>query len=199
MPQAACSGGGELVWSAVFTNVLGHLLTFVRLLLVLPAALAFGRPESSWAHWIIPILAVAIASDFADGMAARRFGTASPAGRMFDHTSDCLFVTASLTGSAISKATTPLLPALVALAFAQYVLDSRFLHRSPVLRMSWLGRRNGIFYFVPLALVAIARSPLSRHRGTYILEAACVLSYVLVASTLLSMLDRAVASQRTRA
>ena len=183
----------------MLTKVFAHLFTFLRLLLVAPVALAFARPSSSLAKWALAMLVIAIASDFADGIAARRFATSSPAGMLFDHTTDCLFVTAGLTGCAISKATTPLLPAVVALAFAQYVLDSWFLHRSPVLRMSWLGRRNGIFYFVPLALVAIARSGTPQPASAYVVKAACVLSYVLVASTLLSMLDRAMASVRARA
>ena len=178
--------------------MIAHLFTVLRLLLVVPAGLAFGQPQSPWARWAIAIVAVAIATDFADGGVARRLDAQSSFGQIFDHTTDFLFVTVGLAGTALSRATTPLLPVLIILAFAQYVLDSRFLHRSPALRMNWLGRRNGIFYFAPLCLVAVARFESASRAGPPLLSAACLLSYGLVASTLLSMIDRAFASSRTR-
>lgn len=177
---------------------MAHFLTGLRLLLVVPVGFAFAWPQSSWARWAIFIVALGIATDIADGRIARRIAAHSSFGQFFDHTTDFLFVTAGLTGTAFSRATTPLLPVLIVLAFGQYVLDSRFLHRSPVLRMSWLGRRNGILYFAPPCLVAVARSNWLIRIASPLLTVACALSYLLVVSTLLSIIDRAVASIRPR-
>jgi len=179
--------------------VIAHFFTTLRLLLVLPAGLAFGRPQSPWGRWAVVIVAVAIATDILDGEIARRLGSQSSRGQTFDHTTDFLFVTVGLAGTALSHATTPVLPVFIVLAFAQYVLDSRFLHRSPALRMNWLGRRNGIFYFAPLCLVAVARAAPASRAGPPLLWAACFLSYALVASTVFSMADRAFASSGVRA
>ena len=83
-------------------------------------------------------------------MIARRRGTASAAGGLFDHATDCLFVAAGLAGGAARGAFPWVLPALVVAAFAQYVADSYWLHRGRSLRGSRLGRWNGILYFAPL-------------------------------------------------
>lgn len=78
------------------------------------------------------------------------------------------------------------LPGLVALAFVQYVIDSRA-DRGARLRASVLGRWNGIAYFVPVAAVAgrdalsLAWPPIPWLR---------TLGWLLVATTLASMLDR---------
>ena len=53
----------------------------------------------------------------------------------------------------------PILPALIPFAFGQYVVDSYVWHRQRQLRASFLGRWNGIFYFVPIVLVAAAQLP----------------------------------------
>ena len=100
------------------------------------------------------LLAVAIASDYFDGVVARRWGTASAGGQLFDHGTDCLFVTAGLTGAALAARVPLVLPVLVAVAFSQYVVDSYWLHRRKQLRMSTIGRWNGIGYFVPLVVLA---------------------------------------------
>ena len=50
-----------------------------------------------------------------------------------------------------------ILPILITVAFSQYVLDSYFLYRQKNLRMSFLGRWNGVFYFGPLLLISFAR------------------------------------------
>lgn len=173
-----------------------NLLTGLRLLLVAPMGLAMGHPLSAWGHWAMAIVAVGIATDIADGKVARRAGAGTAFGQFFDHTTDFLFVTVGLAGSAASGATPPWLPILIVLAFVQYVIDSRFLHHSPALRMSWLGRRNGMLYFAPLCLVAVGRSGFAGGWGRMLLGAACALSYLLVVSTLLSIVDRGVASVR---
>jgi phosphatidylglycerophosphate synthase len=173
---------------------MAHMLTGLRLLLVVPSALVFagGAPGGSY----VPALfvALAIATDYSDGMVARARGTASSAGMLFDHTSDFLFVTASLAGAAVAGAVPLVLPGLIAAAFTQYVLDSYFLHRRKALRMSRLGRWNGILYFVPLVVLALAWLPLTPAGSRAALAGLAVgVSWALVLSTLASIADRALA------
>jgi len=170
-----------------------HLLTGVRLLIVIPAALVFAG--STPGMWPLPaaFVAVAIATDYYDGIVARALGTASPAGQLFDHTTDFLFVTAGLWGAAAAGAVTSALPVLIAVAFVQYVVDSYFLHRQKELRMSRLGRWNGILYFAPLVIVALARLPMPRGVEPALLEFAFAASWLLVLSTAVSIVDRALA------
>lgn len=174
-------------------------LTGLRLVLVAPTAWAFAHPESWPAWWLLALLLIAIATDMIDGMVARRSGTASPAGQLFDHGTDCLFVTAALAGAAYAGGVPWLLPPLVALAFGQYVVDSRWLHRERRLRGSLIGRWNGIFYFLPLLILAAARLETLVEVAPTLAAAAYWLAWLLVASTLISMIDRAVAPWRRMA
>lgn len=176
--------------------MLAHLLTALRLLLALPVAAGMARPELLGPPLLLGLLLLAIASDWLDGKAARRFGTASPAGQLFDHATDFLFVTSGLAGAALAGALPWPLPPMIVVAFAQYVLDSRFLYRQKQLRMSFLGRWNGIFYFVPLVLLAAARLEALEGAARALAGAAVALAWVLVLSTLLSIVDRAVAPFR---
>jgi phosphatidylglycerophosphate synthase len=170
---------------------MAHALTAVRLALVLPIAAAFARPELVAPSLVALLLCVAIATDYLDGRVARLTGSASAKGQLFDHGTDCLFVTGGLTGAALSGSVTPVLPALIPVAFGQYVVDSYVLERQRQLRASRLGRWNGILYFVPLVLIAAARLPVSAGFASLLRLAAGVLGYLLVASTAASMIDRA--------
>jgi phosphatidylglycerophosphate synthase len=173
---------------------MAHALTAVRLALVLPLAAAFARPELLAPAVVVLLLCVAIATDVLDGRVARTTGTASARGQLFDHGTDCLFVTVGLTGAAIAGAVTPLLPVLIPLAFGQYVVDSYVWHRQRQLRASFLGRWNGIFYFVPLVLIAASRLPFPAGLTSLLRLTAAVLGYLLVASTAASIIDRATTS-----
>ena len=173
-----------------------HLLTGLRLGLALPLAISFARPDFLSAWLVAVLLTVAIASDYFDGVVARRHGTASAEGQLFDHGTDCLFVTACLTGAALAGSVPLMLPVLIAMAFSQYVLDSYWLHRRKQLRMSTIGRWNGIGYFVPLVVLAAARLEVVPVLSPLLTVAARVVAYVLVASTLVSIVDRATAVRR---
>ena len=177
---------------------MAHLLTGIRLGLALPLAVAFARPDRLAAGLVAALLAAAIASDWLDGVVARRRGTASARGQLFDHTTDCVFVTAGLTGAALAGGVPPALPALIAAAFGQYVIDSYWLHRAKRLRMSNVGRWNGIGYFVPLVLLAAARIEAVPGQAAALGLLARAAGYVLVASTIVSIADRATAAQRAR-
>jgi phosphatidylglycerophosphate synthase len=170
---------------------MANALTALRLALVLPVAVAFSRPDFLPPSVVGLLLAGAIASDYFDGAIARANGTASSRGQLFDHMTDCLFVTGGLAGAASSGVVTPLLPVLIPIAFGQYVVDSYVWHRQRRLRASRLGRWNGILYFVPLVVIAVARLNVPGLGASVLLATTSALGYALVASTVASMLDRA--------
>jgi len=175
--------------------VAAHLLTGLRLLAVAPAAFAFAGWAPLGGALPAALVALAIASDYWDGIVARARGTASAAGRLFDHSSDFLFVTAGLLGASAAGTVTVVLPILVVIAFSQYVTDSYFLHREKQLRMSRLGRWNGILYFAPLVIIALARLPVPSGLAGPLLGLAAAVGWVLVLSTVASIVDRAVAAR----
>jgi phosphatidylglycerophosphate synthase len=174
---------------------MANALTSVRLLAVAPAAWAFSRVNGVSAWLLVALVLAAIVSDYTDGIVARRTGTASPRGMLFDHTTDCLFVTAGLAGAAVAGLVPTVLPLLIVVAFSQYVLDSYFLHRQRQLRMSHLGRWNGILYFAPLVMIAIAalQVPALSELARVLVWPCTVL---LTVSTVASIIDRAVAPLR---
>ena len=174
-----------------------HLITGLRLVLALPLAVAFAQPDFLGAGIVALLLAAAIASDYFDGVVARRSGTASAGGRLFDHGTDCLFVTSCLTGAAVAGQVPLALSVLVVVAFGQYVFDSYWVHRHKALRMSTLGRWNGIGYFAPLVLLAAARLDAVPAVTTLLVQAARATGHVLIASTVISIVDRATAARRT--
>ncbi len=176
--------------------MIAHALTGLRLLLVAPTVMGFARPDLLAPVWLLACILLAIASDMLDGAVARRMGTASAAGQIFDHGTDCLFVTAALAAAAYAGLLTPILPMFVALAFGQYVLDSHFLHRGKMLKTSRIGRWNGIGYFVPLVVLAVARLELPGGWAEVLFGAAALLAWLLVITTVVSIVDRALAGRR---
>ncbi len=138
------------------------------------------------------VFAVAAASDFLDGFLARRRGTVSALGGLLDHTADAVFVAVTLWAIAYTEAQTRtdlvpgILPLFIALAFLQYLFDSKALAGKP-LRASWLGRANGIAYFV-FAGVVIGRHALDARWLPA--EAVYWAGLAVLSSTLVSMLDR---------
>lgn len=175
---------------------MANLLTTIRLGLIVPLAMAFADPGFLSSAMLALGLSLAIASDYLDGKAARYFGTASARGMLFDHGTDFLFVTACLAGLAVQGQVSFLLPVFITIAFSQYVIDSYFLYRQKQLRMSMLGRWNGILYFVPLVAVVIARLSDGAVSG-FAYGVVQVLGYGLLLSTLASIVDRGLAPFRT--
>ena len=109
--------------------MIANRLTARRLSWAAPVALAFALPGVMTASTLLCLILLAMATDVADGQAARRFGTASSRGMLFDHVTDFIFVTSGLAGLAIAGNISPLLPLLIAAAFSQSVLDSYFLFK----------------------------------------------------------------------
>lgn len=177
--------------------MLAHALTTLRLVLVVPLVLLLRA--GPWpGPALLLIIAIAIITDYCDGIAARRLGTSSPGGMLFDHGTDFLFVTSGLFAAASMGLVTFILPVLIVIAFSQYVLDSYFLYHQKSLRMSFLGRWNGIFYFAPLLLIAISQLSILGESSYWLLVAAHYLGLLLVISTLVSIIDRALAPRRQR-
>jgi CDP-diacylglycerol--glycerol-3-phosphate 3-phosphatidyltransferase len=167
-----------------------NLLSGLRLLSVLPFAILVAQDGFMSAALAAALFALAIATDLADGPLARARGTESPLGRALDHGADFLFVDAGLAAAATRDLVPWALPVLVAIAFAQYVIDSYWLHRARQLRMSALGRWNGILYFIPLGgaiLVTLGFDFLSTPTRW--------VAWALVVATLASIADRALAAR----
>ncbi|MXY56118.1 MAG: CDP-alcohol phosphatidyltransferase family protein [Gammaproteobacteria bacterium] len=166
------------------------------------AATPFSLAAVLHGNWQLAgtIFAGAVASDFLDGIIARRRGTVSSLGGVLDHTADAVFVAVTLWGIAYLEVGTGadvvpgILPWFIALAFLQYFLDSKALAGQP-LRTSRLGRANGIAYYV-VAGTVIGKNALGLDwlPGEAIYWAALL---VLV-STLVSMFDRLRALTRLR-
>ena len=173
---------------------MAHLLTTLRLLLVVPVAWSIIDPQFIRPWLLLLLLVLAIASDLLDGIVARKFNTASAQGQLFDHTTDFLFVVSGLAAAAYANLLHPILPILIAVAFSQYVLDSRYLFKQKHLHLSFLGRWNGILYFVPIVLIAVSRMEFLAHREPVLLLLTCILGYGLILSTLASIVDRAFAA-----
>ncbi len=173
---------------------MANLLTALRLLLILPMVWCIVS-EQAPNYLLLPIVLLAIASDFFDGKIARALNTASANGMLFDHGSDFIFVTISVSALAYIGLSSPFLPILIIVAFSQYVLDSYFLFKQKQLRMSFLGKWNGVFYFGPVLIHAVALASPS----TILVQLEILVPYLvwlLIASTIVSIADRAIAPLR---
>ena len=182
-PPAAAPGAGR--WATLANGV--SLFRLALAPVSLHAVLA-GRWQLAAA-----VFAAAVASDFLDGFLARQRGTVSALGGVLDHTADAVFVAVTLWAVAFAEAQVRVdlvpgvLPLFIVLAFAQYLLDSKAL-AGESLRASWLGRANGIAYFV-IAGVVIARHAWNL---TWLpAEAVYWAGLLVLVSTLASMFDRA--------
>ncbi|XOV83890.1 MAG: CDP-alcohol phosphatidyltransferase family protein [bacterium] len=146
-------------------------------------------------YWLVAALlfTLAVITDVYDGKIARKLGQTSPLGGLFDHGTDALFVSVCCGCLSVLGYINPWLPWLIALAFTQYMLDSKAL-AGVALRMSMIGRNNGIAYYV-LVGVVIGAQVLN---WEWLLVAAAYLAWLLVFSTVLSMGDRLVSLVKSR-
>ncbi|MGH0032486.1 MAG: CDP-alcohol phosphatidyltransferase family protein [Myxococcota bacterium] len=164
-----------------------NALTAIRLFAAPALALAVRSGETVLAA---ALLTLAIATDFADGWVASRYGEESPLGGLIDHAVDAVFVTTGCAALASMGVLPVPLPVLIALAFLQYAFDSGVSASRP-LRASWLGRWNGIAYYVIVA-IPVVRDALGL--GWPPAWLVLGLGWALVASTGVSMVDRLLAS-----
>jgi phosphatidylglycerophosphate synthase len=161
-----------------------NLLTVLRLASIGPCAYAVVTAHWQWAGGLFVL---AVATDLLDGVVARRFNHASALGGLLDHSTDALFVVVLFVALAYQNHVPYLLPGLVAAAFIQYMLDSRSLDGRR-LRTSWLGRGNGIAYFVVIGTVLIRNALELTWPADIWIER---LAWLLIATSLISIFDRA--------
>ena len=161
---------------------LANFLTAVRLLLAIPVCVGILNEE--WLFCAVALF-ICLITDIFDGKMARQAGSASKIGGLFDHGTDAFFVTCALGVIATEEYLTPVLPILIPIAFTQYLLDSGK-NESQGLRASFLGKTNGIAYSIPICFVVGA----GLFDWLWPYMAAKILAWVLVATTILSMLDR---------
>jgi CDP-diacylglycerol--glycerol-3-phosphate 3-phosphatidyltransferase len=164
---------------------MANALTAIRLLLVVPFAFFMAKGEMHSAFWALIVWVVALATDFADGPIARHRSTVSALSGAFDHTSDFLFVVSGLFAGAFRGVFPWILPICITAAFAQYVIDSYWIHRQIKLRGSKLGRYNGMLYFVPPLMDILIRLG-----ARFLQPVLTVFVWALVLSTLVSMGQR---------
>jgi phosphatidylglycerophosphate synthase len=129
---------------------------------------------------------LAVASDVIDGRLARARNETSTFGGILDHVSDATFVSLGHLALVKIQATPDYLPIFIMLAFLQYAADSRIL-AGRALRMSIIGRWNGVCYFIPPG-VLVTREAL----GLALPPDAWIASigWLLLATTVFSMSDR---------
>ena len=166
-----------------------NALTLLRL--AIAPALAAAILREAWLP-ATGLFWLAVATDVADGALARRHGQSSPLGGFLDHLTDALFCSVGLAALALQGVVTALLPIGVLVAFTQYAWDSRVV-QGKALRASWLGRWNGIAYYVIVA-VPIVRDALGlAWPGPVTVQA---LAWGLVATTVVSIVSRVVSLRR---
>lgn len=173
---------------------MANVLTAIRLLLVVPFAFFMARGDERSALFALVMWVVALATDFLDGPIARRRGTVSALSGAFDHTSDFLFVVSGIFAGAFRGVFPWILPIGITAAFAQYAIDSYWLHRQIRFRGSKLGRYNGMLYFVPPCLDILIRLG-----ARFLQPLLTILVWMLVVSTLVSMGQRLIFSRLTAA
>ena len=190
----AWSFGAELSENSLVR--MANFLTATRLLLTIPVAWGIAVADLLTGLTLFSFILLALITDYFDGIVARATKTASTRGQLFDHGTDFIFVTGGLIGCVYAGIINPYLPALIVVAFSQYVLDSYFLFRQKDLKMSFLGRWNGIFYFVPLVTVAFSRLGLGQDFTDVMEQITAAIAWLLLASTIASIIDRSLAPMR---
>ena len=106
-----------------------------------------------------PIALAAAVSDFVDGPLARQMRSADTLGRWLDSLADIAFVLTALTCESRAGAIPGYIPALIAVSFAQYAIDSILISGSPTLVRSRLGHWGGVTNFALVLLLAFAPYP----------------------------------------
>ena len=167
----------------------------MKLTLTLANSLSLFRliiaPVTAWSiisdWWLTAsfLLILAILSDLLDGPIARKKGQESSTGGLLDHSCDAFLVAVLLFVLTKTHEIPLLLPILVIVSFLQYVFDSKAL-TGQRLRTSFLGRSNGICYFV-LASLCIFTEALEINLPDYLIV---TFAWILITSTLLSMSER---------
>lgn len=159
-----------------------NAVTLSRLLLVAPFLLAVTGAAGTPGWLAAPLFLLIAASDVVDGRVARRLGTTSVRGRLFDHAADLCFVLAALTSYAWRGSISWAAPVAVAAAFGLYLAE--FLRarggrtRVPV-TANRLGHLGGVCNYIVIG-VLVSNETLGLHLisgGAIRLIAASVVIY----------------------
>lgn len=158
---------------------LANLLSASRFVLgaVWLVAFLYGcrRPE------ILGSIALSAAiSDFVDGRVARQMRCADGFGRWLDSLADVVFVLTALTCEARAGAIPVYIPALIAISFAQYAIDSVVISDSSTPVKSRLGHWGGVINFALVLLLAFASPP--RWPGILVREASPLIAIFYLAA-----------------
>jgi len=151
----------------------------------------FIAPVIAWIilsdRWLTAsfFLLLAILSDLLDGPIARKKGQETSTGGLLDHSCDALLVAVLLFVLNKTHGIPLLLPILVLGSFLQYVLDSKALSGHK-LRTSFLGRSNGIAYYVLPSMCIFSQAAGIDQLDKFFI----IFAWILIASTLVSMSER---------
>jgi len=127
-----------------------------------------------------PIALAAALSDFVDGRVARLMHSADQFGRWLDNVADIAFVLTALTCEARAGAISAYIPALIAVSFAQYAIDSIVINASSAPVRSRLGHWGGVVNFALVLLLAFASG--ARWPGIVVREVSPLLAIFYVAA-----------------
>jgi len=130
---------------------------------------------------LMPIAALAIASDFLDGRVARRLRAESVAGRWLDGIADVMFLLTAMGCEVIASRLPIYVPLLVAALFAQYVADSALRTGRPI--ASRVGHWCGIVNYAIVLLLSTGLASAS--------AAVMRVSPILAAFYIIAMAERA--------
>lgn len=155
---------------------LPNLISSIRLLITLPTC--YLILQENWNGALI-LWTIAVCSDVLDGVLARRLNINTRVGTFLDHGADAVFVISCMATLASQGILTVLLAPLAALAFIRYVLN-RHVSRGGAPKSSWLGKLNGVSYYL-LCGLAIVQSGLGKHLLDE--QIPLIVSWMLVATT----------------
>ncbi len=154
-------------------SVAAHMVTGARVAAAPLLAWAIARGFDGYAALV---LAFAAATDFADGRVARRFGTASEAGRWFDHFADIAVLLCGYVALSASGAGPFWVPLAIAIAFAYYVVDSLRRGDGRSLIGSRIGHLSGVLNYLILFAVVLDAA----YEGRLIPEGGVRMAYLAV-------------------
>ncbi|TDJ63487.1 MAG: CDP-alcohol phosphatidyltransferase family protein [Proteobacteria bacterium] len=176
-------------WAAIVT--LPNVVSLSRVAAIPVMAWAMLDDRGALA---LGLFGLVVISDTLDGFIARRMQQTTTLGTLFDHGADATFVL-SVTALCAYLGLLPwFLPAVITVAFIQYVLDSHVLSGAQ-LRPSLIGRWNGISYFVVTGCAIFVHHYAQEAMVISLLRAS---GWLLVASTVISIGERAFELMRTR-
>ncbi|MCS6926405.1 MAG: CDP-alcohol phosphatidyltransferase family protein [Candidatus Binatia bacterium] len=141
---------------------LAHVLTSTRLLLtpvfLCAVEMSAQRPTGWRVASVVALFLAICATDYYDGPIARARGLASDRGKVFDNLADIVFLLLSL-GYLVYGGVAPWwIPTAIAIAFAQYTLDSWVLSRAGgtlTLVSNPVGHWAGILNFLFTGVLAL--------------------------------------------